>query len=131
MARLPTPGGDGGSWGQILNEYLSVAHNTDGSLKSSVIPVGFTRSIKVISSSATAEANERTDYDYIASGAITVTLPTAVGNTCRYTIVNGGTNTVTVATTASQTINGSTTVTLPLQHMSLSFVSDNSNWIIE
>lgn len=32
MARLPTPGSDSGSWGDILNEFLSVAHNSDGTL---------------------------------------------------------------------------------------------------
>lgn len=33
MARLPTPGGDNNNWGSILNDYLSTAHNTDGSLR--------------------------------------------------------------------------------------------------
>lgn len=33
MARLPQPGGDDGTWGDILNEYLSVEHNGDGTLK--------------------------------------------------------------------------------------------------
>ena len=33
MARLPAPGQDDGTWGDILNEYLSVAHNDDGTLK--------------------------------------------------------------------------------------------------
>lgn len=33
MARLPQPGGDTGTWGDILNDFLSVAHNTDGTLK--------------------------------------------------------------------------------------------------
>lgn len=33
MARLPTPGSDNGQWGQVLNDFLSVAHNGDGSLK--------------------------------------------------------------------------------------------------
>jgi len=33
MSRLPAPGGDSGAWGSILNEFLAVAHNTDGSLK--------------------------------------------------------------------------------------------------
>lgn len=32
-ARLPQPGGDQGQWGNILNDFLYVAHNTDGSLK--------------------------------------------------------------------------------------------------
>lgn len=33
-ARLPSPGGDDGSWGTVLNDFLTVAHNTDGTLKS-------------------------------------------------------------------------------------------------
>jgi hypothetical protein len=32
MARLPTPGGDDGTWGGVLNDYLLVAHNADGTL---------------------------------------------------------------------------------------------------
>lgn len=35
MARLPQPGGDTGNWGDILNDFLSVEHNPDGTLKSS------------------------------------------------------------------------------------------------
>lgn len=33
MPRLPTPGGDSGSWGDILNSFLAIEHNSDGSLK--------------------------------------------------------------------------------------------------
>ena len=33
MARLPIPGDDKGTWGNILNDFLSVEHNTDGTLK--------------------------------------------------------------------------------------------------
>jgi hypothetical protein len=33
MARLPQPGGDSGNWGDILNAFLQVEHNGDGSLK--------------------------------------------------------------------------------------------------
>jgi hypothetical protein len=33
MVRLPTPGSDQGQWGQILNDYLAVEHNIDGTLK--------------------------------------------------------------------------------------------------
>lgn len=33
MARLPTPGSDEGSWGEILNSFLQREHNDDGSLK--------------------------------------------------------------------------------------------------
>jgi len=37
MARLPVPGSDQGSWGDILNDYLSQSLNTDGTLKSGVV----------------------------------------------------------------------------------------------
>jgi len=37
MARLPTPGGDTNSWGEVLNDFLAASHNADGSLKTSAI----------------------------------------------------------------------------------------------
>ena len=37
MPRLPQPGGDGGNWGTILNEFLQQIHNADGSLKDSSV----------------------------------------------------------------------------------------------
>lgn len=37
MARLPEPGGDSGQWGEILNDYLRVSHNGDGSIKSALL----------------------------------------------------------------------------------------------
>lgn len=33
MARLPNPGSDKGVWGSILNEFLAVEHQSDGTLK--------------------------------------------------------------------------------------------------
>jgi hypothetical protein len=36
-AQLPTPGGDNGTWGSILNTFLGVAHNNDGSLLASAV----------------------------------------------------------------------------------------------
>lgn len=35
MSRLPNPGQDNGTWGNILNDFLSVEHNPDGTLKAS------------------------------------------------------------------------------------------------
>ena len=37
MARLPQLGGDEGTWGEILNEFLLETHNTDGTLKPAVV----------------------------------------------------------------------------------------------
>jgi hypothetical protein len=37
VSRLPVVGSDDGTWGDVLNDYLAVAHNTDGSLKASAV----------------------------------------------------------------------------------------------
>lgn len=37
MARLPNPGGDDGTWGDILNAYLAVSLNNDGTIQTSAI----------------------------------------------------------------------------------------------
>lgn len=37
MSRLPNPGSDSGTWGTILNDYLEVSHNADGTLKGSQV----------------------------------------------------------------------------------------------
>jgi hypothetical protein len=38
MPRLPTPGSDSGSWGDLLNEFLGVGHNSDGTTKARITP---------------------------------------------------------------------------------------------
>lgn len=37
MARLPQPGGDTGTWGSVLNDFLSTVHNADGTIKGGVV----------------------------------------------------------------------------------------------
>ncbi|HEV2402807.1 MAG TPA: glycosyl hydrolase family 28-related protein [Candidatus Saccharimonadales bacterium] len=37
MSRLPLPGSDDNVWGNILNDYLSVSHNADGTLSSTAL----------------------------------------------------------------------------------------------
>jgi hypothetical protein len=36
-ARLPTPGGDDNTWGNVLNDFLEVSHNHDGTLNSTAV----------------------------------------------------------------------------------------------
>lgn len=36
MTRLPNPGSDSGTWGTLLNDYLGVEHNADGTLRNVV-----------------------------------------------------------------------------------------------
>lgn len=59
MARLPTPGGDSGNWGTILNDYLSQSHTNDGSLEPSAI----------IAAGAVTSVNSKTP----SSGSVTLT----------------------------------------------------------
>lgn len=35
--RLPIPGSDNGTWGDILNAYLNVSHNSDGTIQQTAI----------------------------------------------------------------------------------------------
>lgn len=63
------------------------------------------------------------------SGAITITLPTAVGNTgevFHIKKIDSSVNAVTIATTSSQTIDGVTTQTLGVQYKNLTVVSNGS-----
>lgn len=92
---------------------------------------GFTRTITSISTATAGAAAAKTDYVYLVSGTTTFTLPTAVGNTNFYTVTNVDVNVVTIATTGGQTINGGSTIPLNNQWDSLSFISNNSNWIIQ
>lgn len=59
MARLPVPGSDDGTWGNILNEYLLSSHTSDGSLKdasvsSAVIADGAVSSTKIANAAVTS-----------------------------------------------------------------------------
>jgi len=68
-----------------------------------------------------------------SAGSKTITLPTAVGIAGKiYSIkkIDSVENTVTVATTSSQTIDGKTTFLLRIQHETVVLQSNGSNWII-
>ena len=90
---------------------------------------GVTKSILPIAAATTGAAAANTDYVYLTTGTFIFTLPTAVGNTNRYTlkVTDGGT--ITLATTAGQTVDNATpgSLTFPT---SLDFISNNSNWFI-
>lgn len=75
--------------------------------------------------------------DFVAANAttaaFTLTLPTAVGASGKQYILkktDATFNAVTIATTASQTIDGATTTTLNTQNECLRVVSDGANWQI-
>lgn len=88
------------------------------------------KSINVVSINTNAGSASSTDYVYLASGTINITLPTAVGNQNLYTIKNVGTGVITINTTSSQTIDGSLTAPIKVQYLSLTLISDGANWNI-
>lgn len=61
MSRLPIPGKDSGQWGNILNDFLSQSHNSDGSLKSSSVAsagaLQTSLNLSDVASASTARAN--------------------------------------------------------------------------
>lgn len=94
-------------------------------------PAGLQRSISSVSTATAAGAAAGTDYVYLVSGNTTVTLPTAVGNSNLYTIKNTDGNITSIATTSSQTIDGSSSpITITTQYTSLDLISNGTNWDI-
>lgn len=91
---------------------------------------GITRSVNSIAINTSAGATALTDYVYFVSSATTLTLPTAVGNTNKYTVTRTGVSTVIIATTGGQTINGSASANLTVQYQSLDLTSDGANWFV-
>lgn len=67
------------------------------------------------------------------SGAITITLPTAVGFSGKVFNIkktDSSVNSVTIATTSSQTIDGALTAPLISQYQSFTLVSNGTNWSV-
>ncbi len=78
MARLPNPGGDSGTWGTLLNDFLSQVHASDGSLKTdSVGPAQLQDNAVTASAIApntittTELAGNSVDATVIADGSVT------------------------------------------------------------
>lgn len=102
-----------------------VAYLTQG-ITQLALGVATTVAVKTTSYSVLA-----TDHTILANGAITVTLPDATVLAGEQFIIKNitATSTVTLNTTSSQTIDGATSTTLT-PGVSLTVVSDGSNWWI-
>lgn len=90
--------------------------------------VGASRSITVVTGPVTLGATANTDYVAALGPGAAATLPTAAGNTARYTIKNTTNSPVPVSTTSSQTVDGGPLVLGARESVDL--VSDGSNWMV-
>lgn len=62
MSRQPTPGGDAGTWGTVLNDYLSVSIASDGTLKSAAVSTAGAEVTSNKDTDGTLAANSDTKY---------------------------------------------------------------------
>lgn len=91
---------------------------------------GITRSIVTSSGSFTAGSTAATDYVYLLAAAHTPTMPTAVGNTNKYTFINEHTSPIAFSTTSSQTVDGhASTVFKIYPNETLILYSNGANWV--
>lgn len=93
MTVLPTPGGDDGTWGEILNDFLLTSFNTDGSLDSTAVMTAV-GPLTLRTASTTVGLGEFSLY-FGGSASQVLTLPTPSG-TCTNIVKNVSTVIVTV-----------------------------------
>ncbi len=89
-ARLPTPGSDSGTWGDVLNTYLGVGHTAGGI---NIGPVS-----EVAKSSGYTLATTDNGTRIVVTSAVTITVPAlgtlAAGFECELVNNSGGTVTI-------------------------------------
>lgn len=90
---------------------------------------GITRTIVNTSGSATMGSSASTDYTYFVTGAHTMSLPAAAGNTNRYTVKNTTGSAITVDTAGAENVEGAASVSIAAG-LSNDFLSDGTNWWI-
>lgn len=120
-----------------LSNYASGFLQVDGSGVVSVgTPAGSGYTIVNVTTTSSSPAQTSGDIILLvntttAGGNVTINLPTAVGNTARFTIkkIDSASNTVTVDANGTQTIDGALTIDLR-GRSSATLVSNNANWFI-
>lgn len=115
------------------NSRMSVGLNATTPTSTLQIIGSFALPIRTVTANTTATATDHTILGDTTSAAFQLTLPTAVGITGRmYTLkrTNSGANNLTVGTTSSQTIDGSTTYVMTTQYKYITVQSDGANWVI-
>ena len=110
MARLPVPGEDNGVWGTVLNEYLAVAHNDDGTLKNTGLLASKANDADVVHTAN----NETIGGVKTFSSPPTVPAPAAGGDAANKTYVDSQVpaSSALVHTTGDETVAGVKTFTV-------------------
>ncbi len=158
-SRLPVPGSDEGTWGDVLNDFLLVAHNDDGTLildtddtlaANSNTKVASQKATKAYVDNSIVGATSVVPYSSVSSdttldntysvvavdasgGNVTITLPTAVGvegRTFSIKKVDSSSNTVTINPNGAETIDGGSSAVISVQYVSVMVISDNTNWYV-
>ncbi len=93
------------------------------------VSAGYSQGVTTTASSLTLGITHSTVL--LSATGLTVTLPSALGYYGRvFTIKLSASGTGTIATTSSQTIDGSTTYTLSAQNKYVTVISDDANWFV-
>ena len=139
MVRLPVPGSDDNVWGNVLNDYLSVEHAGDGTLKNVARPADLAAKAAVLTattiktSAYTANPNELVRCN-ASGGAFTVTLPaaTTAGQVVLVKKLDSSANAITIQRAGSDVINqSSSSLSISLRDEALSLTSTGTGTWIE
>jgi hypothetical protein len=88
----------------------------------------YTVTTRNVSYSETATSGDQVVL--VTGAAVTATLPTAVGNTARFTFKLMVAGTMTLDGAGAETIDGAATASTAVQYTAITIVSDNANWVI-
>ncbi len=80
-ARLPVPGSDDGTWGDVLNAFLKIAHNDDGSLKAA--------GVSAAGAEMTSNKGQVSGYPALNSSGVVPTGQLASGTATSSTFLRG------------------------------------------
>lgn len=130
MPRLPQPGLDKGTWGNVLNDYLQQAHNANGDLKSNVVGSAQLAANSVTTAALSADIQSK--LNTVAVGVADGTIGTAQLSDAAVTIAKLAASvqaSITRADSAVQTINSKTgqTITLAAADLGLGNVTNTSD----
>ncbi len=135
MARLPTVGGDDGSWGTVLNEYLEAEHSSSGThgLSSGLVTDAVT-TVAASGSTYTIPAVTTSGItDLTLTASCTLTFPTATaGHSFTLILRQDGTGSRTVTWPGTVKWGGGVAPTLTTTANAVDilgfFCSDGTNW---